>query len=433
MSGKVVLITGASSGLGELIAYEYAKRGAYLTIVAIKEPESRLEQVAHKARELGSPDVLFLFADVSKIEECRMFVDDTVKYFGHLDHLVCNAGIGPIYSIDIDVSKFEPVMPAMYEACFNNSFTNALVFYILLLLLFLISPLLFVWELIITVRSSFRPNENMSGKVVLITGASSGLGELMAYEYAKRGAYLAITSIKEPESRLEQIAHKARELGSPDVRFLFADVSKVDDCRMFVDDTVRHFGHLDHLVCNAGVGAIYSIDIDVSKFEPVMDINFWGSVYPTHFAIPHLMKTNGKIIVNSSSSGVLSVPKAGVYGASKAALISFYESLRHEVSPKVTITIVTLGFVETDIITSKYSTNSVGVSLRRDIGDVYPTMGADACAKAIVDGVCKGATSITQPRFIKALFFIKFLFPEIHRLYFNIYFASMHAKLQRGG
>ncbi|KAI3713907.1 hypothetical protein L1987_72494 [Smallanthus sonchifolius] len=131
------------------------------------------------------------------------------------------------------------------------------------------------------------------------------------------------------------------------------------------------------------------------------------------------MKTNGKIIVNSSSSGVLSVLKAAST-ASKAALISFYESLRHEVSPRVAVTIVTLGFVETDIITSKYSTNSVGVSLRRDIGDVYPTMGADACAKAIVDGVCEGATSITQPRFIKAL-------------YFNIYFTSMHAKLQRGG
>ncbi|KAL8267127.1 hypothetical protein R6Q59_004471 [Mikania micrantha] len=321
----------------------------------------------------------------------------------------------------------------MYEACFNNSFTNALVFYVLLLLLFLVSPLLFVWELIITIRSSFQPDENMSGKVVLITGASSGLGELMAYEYAKRGAYLAIIAIKEPESRLEQVARTARELGSPDVLFMFADVSKVDDCRMFVDSTVKYFGRLDHLVCNAGIGAIYSIDIDVSKFEPVMDVNFWGSVYPTHFAIPHLVKTNGKIIVNSSSSGALSVPKAGVYGASKAALISFYESLRHEVSPTVTITIVTLGFIETDIITSKYFSNTVSVGLKRDIGCVYPTMGADACAKAIVDGVCKGETSITQPRFIKALFIIKHLFPEVHRFYFNVYFSWMHAKLQRDG
>ncbi|KAJ0807181.1 putative 11-beta-hydroxysteroid dehydrogenase [Helianthus annuus] len=263
-----------------------------------------------------------------------------------------------------------------------NNFTNALVYYVFLLLLLLISPLLFLCELIITVRSSFQGDENMSKKVVLITGASSGIGELMAYEYAKRGACLAIIAIKEPESRLEQVANTAREHGSPDVLFLFADVSKVDECRMFVEETVKHFGQLDHLVCNAGIGPIYSIDIDVSKFEPVMDINFWGSVYPTHFAIPHLMKTNGKIIVNASGSGVLNIPKGGVYN---------------------------------------------------DLGDVYPTMSPDACVKAIVAGVCKGATSITQPRFIKALFLIKYIFPESHHIYSKIYFASMFDKLQKGG
>ena len=63
------------------MAYEYAKRGACLVIVAIKEPESRLEQVAKRAHELGSPDVLFVFADVSKIEECRVFVDETIRRF----------------------------------------------------------------------------------------------------------------------------------------------------------------------------------------------------------------------------------------------------------------------------------------------------------------------------------------------------------------
>ncbi|XP_021970074.2 11-beta-hydroxysteroid dehydrogenase 1A isoform X1 [Helianthus annuus] len=110
MSGKVVLITGASSGLGELIAYEYAKLGAYLAIIARNKPESRLEQVAHRARELGSPDVLFVFADVSKVDECRMFVDETVKHFGRLDHLVCNAGIGQVYCISSDVTKFTQVL-----------------------------------------------------------------------------------------------------------------------------------------------------------------------------------------------------------------------------------------------------------------------------------------------------------------------------------
>ncbi|KAK9052680.1 hypothetical protein SSX86_029310 [Deinandra increscens subsp. villosa] len=320
----------------------------------------------------------------------------------------------------------------MYEAYLNNKFTNVLVFYIFLLLLFLFSPFLFLWELINTLGSCFRYHENMTRKVVLITGASSGLGELMAYEYAKRGASLAVIAIKEPKSRLEQVADKARELGSPDVLFMFADVSKVDECKIFVDDTVKHFGHLDHLVCNAGIAPLYSINHDVTKFAPVMDINFWGSVYPTHFAIPHLMKTKGKIIVNASCAGVLHLPKGGFYNASKAALISFYESLRFEVSPKITITILTLGFIQTNIITAKYSTKGVGAHLIKDFGDIGPTMGAEACAKSIVDGVCKGATTITEPKFIKALFLIKFLFPRLHSFYFNMFLLpSINNTLKR--
>ncbi|KAK1438135.1 hypothetical protein QVD17_03938 [Tagetes erecta] len=313
----------------------------------------------------------------------------------------------------------------MYATYFNNKFTNALVFYIFLLLLLLISPFLFFWELITTVTSCFRCHENMSGKVVLITGASSGLGELMAYEYAKRGAFLAVIAIKEPESRLEQVAARARELGSPDVIFVFADVSKVDECKMFVDRTVEHFSRLDHLVCNAGIGPIYSINHDVTKFLPVMDINFWGSVYSTHFAIPHLMKTKGKIIVNASSAGVLHPPKGGFYNASKAALISFYESLRFEVSPTISITILTLGFVQTNIITAEYSTKGVGARLQKDIKDVFPTMEAEPCAKAIVEGVCKGATSITEPRIYKALFLIKFLFPRLHSFYLKVVLRTL--------
>nr|GEV05193.1 11-beta-hydroxysteroid dehydrogenase-like 4A [Tanacetum cinerariifolium] len=262
----------------------------------------------------------------------------------------------------------------------------------------------------------------MAGKVVLITGASSGLGEvpfcktssenlnsvivvevtsiekLIAYEYAKRGARLAIIAREKLESRLKEVADRARQLGSPDVLFMYADVSKVDECRKFVDATIQRFGQLDHLVCNAGIGSTYSANTDITKFEAVMDINFWGSVYPTHFAIPYLKSSHGKIIVNASSAGLFHPPNGGFYNASKAALISFYESLRYEVFPSVTITILTLGFIQTNFITAKNLANSVGLNLRKDIGAVAPAMGAEACAKAIVDGVCKGASSIMEPR-----------------------------------
>ncbi|XP_076891303.1 11-beta-hydroxysteroid dehydrogenase 1A-like [Bidens hawaiensis] len=316
---------------------------------------------------------------------------------------------------------------AMYEVIFNNKFTNVLVFYVYLLVLFLVSPFLFVWELVNSVSSCLRCKENMSGKVVLITGASSGLGEFMAYEYAKRGAYLSIIATQKPNSQLKQVADRARELGSPDVLCMFADVSKVDECMMFVDDTIQHFGRLDHLVCNAGIGSLYSINNDVTKFTSVLDINFWGSVYPTHFAIPHLMKTNGKIIINASAAGVLNPPGGGFYNASKVALISFYETLRFEVSPTITITILTLGFIQTNLITAKYSSDGVGARLRKDLRDVVPTMEVEPCAKAIVDGISKGATSITEPRFFKVLMLIKFLFPQLHHFYYNTYSAIVES------
>nr|GEV82264.1 glucose/ribitol dehydrogenase [Tanacetum cinerariifolium] len=193
----------------------------------------------------------------------------------------------------------------------------------------------------------------MSGKVVLITGASSGLGEFIAYEYAKRGARLALIAREKPESHLNQVADAARGLGSPDVLFIYADVSKVEECR------------------NA-----YSSTNDVTKFEPVMDINFWGSIYPTHVAIPHLKKTHGKIIVNSSYAGLLHPANSGIYSASKAALISFFESLDSNVGSHL---------------------------IGKDLVAVVPVMEVEPCTKAIVDGVCKGATSISEPRMMKAI------------------------------
>nr|GEZ09259.1 11-beta-hydroxysteroid dehydrogenase-like 4A [Tanacetum cinerariifolium] len=126
-------------------------------------------------------------------------------------------------------------------------------------------------------------------------------------------ASVAIIAIKEPGSRLEQVADRARQLRSPDVLFVFAEVSNVEECRMFVNHTIKHFGRLDHLVCNAGIGPLYSNKTEVTRFEPVMHINFWGSIYPAHFAIQHLMKTNKKIVVNASSAGILNPAKGNFY------------------------------------------------------------------------------------------------------------------------
>uniref|UniRef100_A0A7N2LTF9 Uncharacterized protein n=1 Tax=Quercus lobata TaxID=97700 RepID=A0A7N2LTF9_QUELO len=99
VADKVILITGASSGIGEYVAYEYAKRGALLALVARRE--DRLQAVADRSRKLGSPEVVVVRADVSKVEECKQFVDEIVNYFGRLDHLVNNAGVVQIRLFEV--------------------------------------------------------------------------------------------------------------------------------------------------------------------------------------------------------------------------------------------------------------------------------------------------------------------------------------------
>lgn len=142
---------------------------------------------------------------------------------------------------------------------------------------------LFVWAFV----KPFR-KENLRGKVVLITGASSGIGEELAYQYAKKGACLALLARR--KRALEGVAAAARERGAPDVLVLPADVSDADESRRAVEETVAHFGKLNHhLVANAGIWSTCFFDevTNITAFTKVMDVNFWGSVYPTYYMPCH--------------------------------------------------------------------------------------------------------------------------------------------------
>ncbi|KAF4361572.1 hypothetical protein F8388_007588 [Cannabis sativa] len=119
-----------------------------------------------------------------------------------------------------------------------------------------------------------------------------------------------------------------------------------------------------------------------------MDINFWGSVYATHFAIPYLKKTKGKIIVISSAATWLPVPRLGLYSATKAAVTSFYETLRVEIEKEVGITIVSPGLTESEMTQGKFLTPRSTLELDQEMRDVEmsmtPMTPAKETAKAIV-------------------------------------------------
>ncbi|XP_076882250.1 11-beta-hydroxysteroid dehydrogenase A-like [Bidens hawaiensis] len=188
-------------------------------------------------------------------------------------------------------------------------------------------------------------SENVAGKVVLITGASSGIGEHLAYEYASRGACLALSARR--EERLREVADRCRHIGSPEVIIICADVSNAHDCKQMIDQTVHHFNGrctqplpiyhafeccflilisdilllidcmhaVDHLVNNAGISQIGMLEEadDITNLRPVIDINFWGSVYVTKFAAPHLRHCGGRIIALSSAASWLPLPRMNVY------------------------------------------------------------------------------------------------------------------------
>ncbi|KAH0903209.1 hypothetical protein HID58_042712 [Brassica napus] len=135
------------------------------------------------------------------------------------------------------------------------------------------------------------------------------------------------------------------------------------------------------------------------------DINFWGSTYITYFAIPHLRKSKGKVIVITSGAETIALPVASVYSASKAALIRFFETLRIELNPDIKITIVFPGVVATDMTTPR--------CIEHYGSDFIFTETVSRCAKGIFNGIFRGETYIEEPSWMKWIYVMKNVCPEI--------------------
>ncbi|KAJ4728821.1 11-beta-hydroxysteroid dehydrogenase [Melia azedarach] len=285
----------------------------------------------------------------------------------------------------------------------------------LITLPFFLPPYLIFKFLLFIIRTMFT--EDVAGKVVLITGASSGIGKHLAYEYARRGARLALVARREP--LLREVATRAELIGSPNAIIIPGDVSKVEDCKHFVDATVKHFGRLDHLVTNAGVAplSMFQDYPDIKKAVPAMDINFWGSAYSTYFATPHLKQSKGKIIAIASAGAWLPTPRLSLYNASKAAVIALYETLRVEFWGEVGITIVTPGLIESEMTGGKFLNQAGKLEVDEEMKNVQislmPLQSTEDCVKAIVNSACRGDKYLTQPSWVRVTYFLKVFWPEM--------------------
>nr|POE79218.1 11-beta-hydroxysteroid dehydrogenase-like 2 [Quercus suber] len=488
VAGKVALITGASSGIGEHVAYEYARRGARLVLVARRV--DRLQVVADKARQIGSLEVIVVAADVSKVEDCKRFVEEAVNHTLDNDINFWGSVYSTHYAIPylrkskgkiVVISSTAALLTSPRFSFYNASKAALISFFETLRTEFdpdigitIVTPRLiesemtkgeilsqYAWvqveatevcakaivdsacsgDMYLTeppwvkvwcwikilclevfewgAQSISKYSENVAGKVILITGASSGIGEHVAYEYARRRACLAL--IARREDRLQEVANRARQLGSPEVIVVPADVSKVEDCKRFVDETVNHFGQLDHLVNNAGVARfkLFEDSIQFSDYASIMDINFWGSIYSTHNAVPHLRKRKGKIVVLASAAAWLPIPRLSFYNASKAALVSFFETLRVELGSHIGITIVTPGLIK-----SEMSAKSPTKLSKAKLATGIPAKSTEGCAKAIVASACRGDMYLTEPSWMKVMFWMKNMFPEVLEWYSHSTFVK---------
>lgn len=164
-------------------------------------------------------------------------------------------------------------------------------------------------------------------KVVVVTGASSGIGLAVCREFAKNKSRLVLAARSE-----EKLAEIARELTSQtEVIYVKTDVSVEDDCRKLMEAAVNHFGRIDILVNNAGISmrALFK-DLDLDVIRKLMDVNFWGTVYCTKYALPHLLEAKGSVVGVISTAGYKGLPARTGYSASKFAINGFLDTLRVE-------------------------------------------------------------------------------------------------------
>ena len=170
--------------------------------------------------------------------------------------------------------------------------------------------------------------KNFKDKVVIITGASSGIGEALAVEFAALGARVVIAA-----RNSEKLATLAVGITIQGGRVLAVrcDVSREEDCRRLVDETVKAFGGIDILVCNAGVSMRAILDdVEVDVLRRLVDVNFWGTVYCVKHALPWLQASRGSITGVSSVAGLHGLPGRTGYSASKYAMTGFLETVRIE-------------------------------------------------------------------------------------------------------
>jgi short-subunit dehydrogenase len=257
----------------------------------------------------------------------------------------------------------------------------------------------------------------MKNKVIIITGASSGIGKACAEKFGIMGAKVVLAA-----RNLENLNDTAAQLINKkiDVLAVQCDVAKKEDCEKLINETVQKYGQIDVLVNNAGISmrALFN-DTDLSVIERVMNINFWGTVYCTKYALPYLLKSKGSVVGVSSIAGYLGLPARTGYSASKYAMQGFLDALRTEnLKTGLHVMVACPGFTASNIRNTALSSDgsAQGESPRKE----EKMMTAEEVANYIYKGVASRKRTLVLTTEGKLAVFLGKLFPKfIEKQVFN--------------
>ncbi|HKP43254.1 SDR family NAD(P)-dependent oxidoreductase [Mycobacterium sp.] len=248
--------------------------------------------------------------------------------------------------------------------------------------------------------------EGFAGKVAVVTGAGSGIGQALAIELARSGASVAISDVN--TEGLATTEERLKSIGAP-VKTDRLDVTEREAFELYADAVKDHFGKVNQIYNNAGIA--FAGDIEVSQFkdiERVMDVDFWGVVNGTKVFLPHLIASGDGHVVNISSIfGLFSVPGQAAYNAAKFAVRGFTEALRQEMElagHPVKVTTVHPGGIKTNIVRNMTAVDSVDLAkLTNTFDKKLASTSPQKAARVILDGVRKNKARVLIGNDAKAL------------------------------
>lgn len=234
---------------------------------------------------------------------------------------------------------------------------------------------------------------NFNDRTVVITGASSGIGMALAREFGKLGANVVIGARN--EAKLRELSTEIAGSGGKSA-YCATDVTVEDECKRLIDTAVEAFGGVDILICNAGISmrALFD-DVDLSVLHRLMDVNFWGTVYCTKYALPHLQKSRGSLVGVSSVAGIHGLPGRTGYSASKYAMTGFLDTIRVENRKKgLHVMVACPGFTASNVrFAALTADGSSQGGTPRDEGKM---MSADEVAHRIIKGIARRKRFLTM-------------------------------------